>query len=295
MTSLPPPARSSSHSRLLMLGSAACFITNVLLIRALGGIESVSLWVVVSARFIVGLMIVLTVYRRDFQPMRLFTRGKLVERGVLGAIGTLGFYYTVTTLGAGRATFISSTYVIWGGLLAVRVLRERLRPALLIGAVITLLGLALLTNPFSRGVSAGAHDALALFIALGSAWIIVTIRQLHRTEHSSTIFAAQCVYGLLLCGLPALGGLAALTPVAWAVLALASVCAGAGQLLMTHAFRELKVAEGSLIQMLVPLGIAAGGMTFFGEHFTVAELFGGGLILVGAVAPALVAERRLAA
>ena len=295
MTSLPSSSQSAGRSRLLMIASAACFITNVLLIRALGGIESVSLWVVASARFIVGLMIVLTVYRRDFQPMRLFTRGKLVERGVLGAIGTLGFYYTVTTLGAGRATFISSTYVIWGGLLAVRVLRERLRPALLIGAVITLLGLALLTNPFSRGVSEGAHDALALFIALGSAWIIVTIRQLHRTEHSSTIFAAQCVYGLLLCGLPALGGLAALTPVAWAVLALASVCAGAGQLLMTHAFRELKVAEGSLIQMLVPLGIAVGGMTFFGEHFTVAELFGGGLILVGAVAPALVAERRLAA
>jgi drug/metabolite transporter (DMT)-like permease len=295
MTSLPAPARSSSRSRLLMLGSTACFITNVLLIRALSGIESVSLWVVVSARFIVGLMIVLTVYRREFQPMRLFTRGKLVERGVLGSIGTLGFYYTVTKLGAGRATFINSTYVIWGGLLAVWVLRERLRPALLIGAVTTLLGLALLTNPFSRGVSAGAYDALALLVALGSAWIIVTIRQLHRTEHSSTIFAAQCVYGLLLCGVPALGGLATFTPVAWAVLALASVCAGAGQLLMTHAFRELKVAEGSLIQMLVPLGIAVGGMVFFNEQFTAAELLGGGFILAGAAAPALVTERRLAA
>lgn len=295
MTSLPSIARSSSRSRLLMLGSAACFITNVLLIRALSGIESVSLWVIVSARFIVGLMIVLTVYRREFQPAHLFTRGKLVERGVLGALGTLGFYYTVTKLGAGRATFINNTYVIWGGLLAVWVLRERLRPALLIGAVTTLLGLALLTNPFSRGASASAYDALALLVALGSAWIIVTIRQLHRTEHSSTIFAAQCVYGLLLCGVPALGGLASFTPVAWAVLALASMCAGAGQLLMTHAFRELKVAEGSLIQMLVPLGIAIGGMVFFGEHFTAAELLGGGFILAGAAAPALIAERRLAA
>jgi drug/metabolite transporter (DMT)-like permease len=180
-------------------------------------------------------------------------------------------------------------------LLAVWALRERLRPALLIGAVTTLLGLALLTNPFSRGVSAGAYDALGLLVALGSAWIIVTIRQLHRTEHSSTIFAAQCVYGLLLCGVPALGGLATFTPVAWAVLALASVCAGAGQLLMTHAFRELKVAEGSLIQMLVPLGIAVGGMAFFNEQFTAAELLGGGFILVGAATPALVTERRLAA
>ena len=295
MTSLPSIARSSARSRMLMLGSAACFITNVLLIRALSGIESVSLWVVVSARFVVGLMIVLTIYRREFQPLRLFTRGKLVERGVLGAIGTLGFYYTVTRLGAGRATFINNTYVIWSGLLAVWVLRERLKPALLMGAVTTLLGLGLLTNPFARGATAGAYDAFALLIAVGAAWIIVTIRQLHKTEHSSTIFASQCVYGLLLCGVPAVGGLSTFTPVAWAVLALASACAGAGQLLMTHAFRELKVAEGALLQMLVPLGIAMGGMAFFGEHFTAAELLGGGLILAGAVAPALVAERRLAA
>lgn len=294
MTSLPSLVRASRRSRLLMLGSAACFVTNVLLIRALGGIESISLWVVVTARFVVGLAIVSTVYRREFQPGRLFTQRKLVERGVLGGLGTLGFYYTVTRLGAGRATFINNTYVIWGGLLAVWALRERLRPALLAGAVTTLLGLGLLTNPLARGATAGLHDALALLLAVGSGWIIVTIRQLHKTEHSSTIFGAQCAYGLLLCGGPALGGLAAFTPTAWAMLALASVCAGAGQLLMTHAYRELRVAEGALIQMLVPLGIASGGMVFFGEHFTASELLGGGLILAGAVAPALVAERRLA-
>ena len=294
MTSLPSTTRSPSHSRLLMLGSAACFIINVLLIRALSGVESVSLWVVVSARFVVGLGIVLTVYRRDFQPAHLFTQRKLVERGLLGGLGVLGFYYSVTMLGAGRATFINNTYVIWGGLFAVWVLRERLRPALLVGAAATLLGLGLLTNPFARGASASLYDALALLVALGSAWIVVTIRQLHRHEHTSTIFAAQCVYGLLLCGGPAVGGMDTLTPLAWAVLAVASACAGAGQLLMTHAFRDLSVAEGSLLQMLVPLGIALGGMAFFGEHFTAAELLGGVLILAGTTAPALLPARRLA-
>ncbi len=292
MTSLPSTVRSSRRSRLLMVGSAVCFIANVLLIRALSGFEHVSVWVIGAARFVVGIAIVQTLYRRDFQPRHLFTHGKLVERGLMGGLGTLGFYYLVTKLGAGRATFINNTYVIWGGLLAVWVLREKLRPSLLAGAAATLLGLGLLTNPFARGSSASVYDALALLVAFGSAWIVVTIRQLHHSEHTSTIFAAQCVYGLIVCGVPAAAGLSMLTPLAWAVLALASLSAGAGQLLMTHAFRDLSVAEGSLLQMLVPLGIATGGMVFFGEHFTSAELLGGGLILAGTAAPALLPDRR---
>ena len=56
---------------------------------------------------------------------------------------------------------------------------------------------------------------------------------------------------------------------------------GGGQLTMTRAYRELTVARGSLLQMLVPLGIAAGGALFFGEHFQPHELVGAALILGG--------------
>jgi drug/metabolite transporter (DMT)-like permease len=288
MTALPAPTRSPNISRLLMLGSAACFIANVLVIRALDQFQSVSVWLIVSARFVIGLAVVLTLYRRKFQPKHLLTHRKLVERGILGGLCTLGFYYTITQLGAGRATFINNTYVIWGALFAVIALGERLRPALLLGAVITVLGLGFLTNPFAGSArGTGAADFIALLNAFGAAWIVVTIRQLHAREHSSTIFAAQCVFGLLLCAGPALGELATVTPSAWALLGVASLCASAGQLLMTQAFRDLSVAEGSLLQMLVPLGIAVGGALFFHEHFTPWELCGGALILAGTAACAL--------
>lgn len=283
MTSSVSP-QAHRTSLLLMLGSTACFITNVLLIRALAGFGNVSVWLIVSARFLVGLAIVLALYRREFRPRHLFTHPKLVERGVLGGVCTLGFYYTVVHLGAGRATFINNTYIIWGGLFAVLALREHLRPALVAGAVVALAGLGLLTNPFSNGTHTGWLDAFAFANALGAAWIVVTIRQLHAREHTSTIFASQCVYGLIFCGGPAVAHLSALTPATWGVLAVASACAAAGQLLMTRAFRDLSVAEGSLLQMLVPLGITAGGVVFFQEHFTVPELIGGALILAGTAA-----------
>ena len=283
-----PAPRAHSNSLLLMLGSTVCFIANVLLIRALGKMGNASVWVVTSARFVIGLAIVMTVYRREFQPKHPFSHGKLIERGLLGGLCTLGFYYTIPLLGAGRATFINNTYVIWGGLFAVLALRERLRPILLLGAAVTLLGLGLLTNPFAGTTDGtGGYELIALLNAFGAAWIVVTIRQLHAREHSSTIFAAQCVYGLLLCLGPALANLTVISPAAWAIIIVASVFASAGQLLMTQAFRDLSVAEGSLMQMLVPLGIALGGAVFFQEHFTALELCGGALILAGTAVTAL--------
>jgi drug/metabolite transporter (DMT)-like permease len=56
---------------------------------------------------------------------------------------------------------------------------------------------------------------------------------------------------------------------------------------MTRSFRDLSVAEGSLLQMVVPLGIAAGGAVFFAEHFAVHELVGAALILAGTAFTAL--------
>jgi drug/metabolite transporter (DMT)-like permease len=66
-----------------------------------------------------------------------------------------------------------------------------------------------------------------------------------------------------------------------------ALCAGSGQICMTRAFRDLPVGEGSLLQMLVPLGIAIGGAVFFHEHFLASDLIGAALILAGSALPAL--------
>lgn len=264
-----------------MLLAAVSFTANVLLVRALGTMGETNLWLVSSSRFVMGLLLVSTIYRREFQPTHLYGNPKLIERGIVGAIGVYLTYLTVVKLGAGRATFIGNTYVIWGALLAAWLLREQLRPAVLVGSVIALAGLGLLMNVFSSQMRPGLYDFLAVVTALFSAYVVVTIRQLHHTEHSATIFAAQCAYGLVLCLVPAVMTYQPLSVTAWALILLASLTAGSGQLTMTRAFRDLPVAEGSLIQMLVPVGIAAGGMMFFGESFSLHEIGGAILILTG--------------
>lgn len=264
-----------------MLASAAFFVANVLLVRALGTLGSANVWLIAVARFVVGLGMIVAVYHREFQPTHLWRNRKLIDRGIAGGIGVYVTYLTVIKLGAGRATFIGNTYLIWGALLAAWWLKEKLQPALLVGAAAALAGLALLTNVFSSANPPGLYDALAVVGSLISAHVVVTIRQLHGSEHTSTIFAAQCAYGLLICTVPAVATFASIPPLAWVVLFVASLCAGAGQLTMTRAFRDLSVAEGSLIQMVVPLGIALGGGLFFHEHFAWHEVLGAALILAG--------------
>lgn len=264
-----------------MLLSAVSFTANVLLVRALGEFGEVNVWLMACSRGLIGLAMICAVYWRQFQPAHLWRRRKVIERGVAGGIGIYITYLTVVKLGAGRAVFISNTYVIWGALLAAWVLREKLRPAVIVGGVAALAGIGLLTNVFSATARPGVYDLLAIVGALLSAWVTVTIRQLHATEHTSTIFAAQCAYALVICGVPAAVTFAPLSAGAWGVMLLIGLSAGVGQLAMTRAFRDLPVAEGSLIQMLVPLGTALGGMLFFHEHFTPHEMIGAALILGG--------------
>lgn len=293
MKTRPSPIHFSRHRRsiVLMLVSTVCFTANVLLIRALGQLQTVNVWLIAWARFAVGLGLVVTFFRREFRPGHLFRNRLLAERGLVGGIAIYGFYLTVLKIGAGRATFINSTYVIWGGLMAASALGERFRPSLAAGGIASLAGLALLTRPFGGGSHAGFYDLVAMLAAFASAHVVVVIRRLHAREHTATIFAAQCVYGLLICSAPAALHLQPLSAAIWGVILLASVCAGAGQLTMTRAFRDLPVAEGSLLQMLVPVGIAAGGMVFFGERFTPVEMAGAALILAGSLLPAVWRER----
>lgn len=274
-----------------MLTSALCYTANALFIRALGTAQDVDVWLLSCVRFAVGMVLLLLVYRigpGGFQPRHLYQNRRLIVRGVLGGLSIYGFYLTIVHLGAGRATFVNNTYVILGGLMAVVLLREHFRRALLGGSLLALTGLALITNAFGTGVGIGFYDFIAILVALTAAYVIVTIRRLHAEgEHTATIFASQCVYGLLICSIPAIFNWTSHSLLAWTLMLIAGLCSGIGQITMTQSFRDLPVGEGSIIQMLVPLGVAIGGVFFYHEYFAMHELIGAALILGGTIIPAV--------
>lgn len=266
-----------------MLGSLVGFTVMALLVKYLGSDRGVSGWWALLFRAMVGLGVVGGIYfpSRQVSFRRAATGWMLVSRGVLGALGTAAYYLTLPKLGAGKATLIGNTWVIWAALLAVPLLGEGLTWRKIAGMLLAVFGIALITGLQGGDLSLfGRYEVIAIGGALLAAAVVVVIRQLTRTESSGTIFASQCIYtGLLalpFCWVSAWPGLVDL-----ALLTLAGVMAAWGQLGMTEGFRYLPVSIGGAFQILLPLSITLCGCLLFGETFTGVQIAGAGLILAG--------------
>lgn len=276
-----------------MTVSLLSFTANALLLKHMSSACGTGPWMALLFRAGTGFLITLAFFpsvpRGSPRPRlggldirRAATGRMLVSRGILGAFGTAAYYVTLPVLGAGKATLIGNTWVIWSALMAVFVLKEHLSMRQGWGIVVAILGLVLLTGMDHHTLAAqGLHEWIAITGALIAAATVVVIRQLTRTESSATIFASQCIYtGLLALPFVIKEGFT-LSVSDSALLTLAGCMAGAGQLTMTEGFRHLPVSIGGAFQVVLPLSITLGGIVFFGESFSLAQVAGATLIVSG--------------
>lgn len=284
-----PPSTAELHLDLrrgsvFMLLSLACFSANSLLLNHFTVHRHIDFWVPMTFRFVIGLAVTIALFAPTgiLRLERCFTGWLMASRGVLGALGTAAYYSTVGPLGAGKATLIGNTWCVFAAVIAAMTLGERLSVKKMLGITTVFGGLSLLTRiaPWSLA-EAGQWELVALLGALIAAAVVVLIRQLTQTESSASIFASQCVYGLLLSLPLAWPHFAHLQAADVSLMVVAAVCAAFGQLAMTEGFRFLTVTTGSAFQMTLPLIISLGGVVFFGEHFTLLQVVGGALILAG--------------
>ena len=286
----PSPTPHPAHridirlGSLWMLLSLACFTGNSLLIKQCSTVRHIDPWLTMSFRFAFGMLMTVVLFAPSgtLNVRRSFMSWMLASRGIMGALGTAAYYSTVGPLGAGKATLIGNTWCVWAAIMAAFVLHERLGIAKILGIAVAVIGLGLLTDisPASLALD-GKWEAVSLGGAILAAMVVVVIRQLTKTETSATIFASQCVYGLLLALPFAAQHVIHLNAGDYGFLIIAATCAAVGQLAMTEGFRFLTVAAGGSFQITLPLVISMGGIVFFGEHFTLVQAVGGALILAG--------------
>ncbi|MGE9295663.1 MAG: DMT family transporter [Puniceicoccales bacterium] len=275
---LSAPARGV----VLMLLSVALFSINCLVVKYLGQRGDVSFWAVNFYRGVAGTALALFLAGSGARDvLRVFYRPILIIRGILGGIGLAMFYVTVFHMDLGTASVINLTYVIWGSLFAAMFLGEKLRAQQVAGLALAFVGVPMLCGFSLEGV--GIYHLFAIGGAIISGAVVVLIRLLVRTESSTTIYAAQAIYGMLVA-VPFLQGgdlLPGLVPLL--LMLLAGALVAGGQLVMTLAYETLPVARGASIQLLLPVLNALGAIAFFGEHYTLVALAGGALVLVGSL------------
>ncbi len=277
-----------------MLGSLVGFTGMALLVKHLGSTRGISGWWSLLFRAAVGLLVVWGLYgpRKQVSFKRAATGRMLVSRGVMGAFGTAAYYLTLPPLGAGKATLIGNTWVIWAAILAVPLLGESLTLRKIAGMALAIGGIALITGLQGGDFSQfGKYELLAISGALIAAGVVVVIRQLTRTETSGTIFASQCIYAGLFA-LPFCFTVTAPGLMDIGLLTLAALLASVGQIGMTEGFRYLPVSIGGAFQIMLPLCITLCGWVLFDETFSQNQIIGAGLILAGCYGVVIPARRR---
>ncbi len=157
---------------------------------------------------------------------------------------------------------------------------NRPRPVEWAGLLLALAGLVLLLLP---GATAPAPAGFALMALAGIAWGIYTLKG--RGEASPLAGTARNFIGCLpfAAGLFWLGrGGAALTPegALWAVLS-GALASGVGYAVWYKALGGLSVVQAAVVQLLVPVIAALGGVVFLAEALTARLAWSGLLISAG--------------
>ena len=287
ITSCPPqrlPAPTIRRGVLVMLLSVAAFTVNSLLLRYIGpGQRGVRPEVPLLFRAVVGMVIVLVVFGRDRRTriLPVFRDRLLIWRGATGLAGTAAFYWTIPELGAGMATLICNTYVVFASVIAVLALGEALTVRRLVWLAAAFGGIALLVGPGEgvEGFSLGFHELIALLGAVVAAVSVVLVRKLVARHSIGTIYLAQCVWiflPLVVLAGPRLPGLEWLDV---GIILVAATAAGAGQLAMNEGYRCLSVSSGASMQMLWPVLTTVGGWWLFAERLIPLQIAGAVLVL----------------
>jgi len=278
----PPAFLSDRRSIFLMLSSIVLFSVNTLIIRGISAhVPAADGWMASLFRGFVGLIVVSAIYGfgRGLNPQRLIGSRLVIIRGVVGAMGIIAFYITITELGVSRAVVLNLTYPAFATIIAALWLKETISRAGMIWMGVAFIGLLLFLSKDGQFLNPSPYDLLGIAGAMGAGWVVVVIRRLRHEEHPATIYASQAFYGLL-ASTPAAMKIHMLPPFAWGGLAAGAVVVCFAQLLMTRAYQILPVSRGSAMHMTVPLVTALGGHYLFGETFGGMELAGAALTLV---------------
>ena len=193
------------------------------------------------------------------------------------------FSFAYVSLGAGVGALVlfavvQATMIGWG------VARgDRPRPAVWLGLAIAVGGLVGLTAP---GASAPDPLGVGAMAVAGAAWGVYTLRgrasAIDPVVANAASFARTLpVAAALVAAAGVTGGLAASPRGAALAVASGAIASGAGYALWYAALRGLTVSRAAILQLLVPVLAAAGGVLLLGETASLRLLVAGGAILGG--------------
>ena len=202
----------------------------------------------------------------------------------------LGFILQATGIepeNSSVSAFLTSLFVVFTPILGRLFFRERLAPITLVGAVLSVAGVYVLSNP-SGGL--GRSEILTLLCAVAFAFQIQMTNVITRNHSPETITFVQFGCAVLFSGITMLAmGVepAAIVRslgerhVAWTVLYTAVACSVIAMGVLNRYQRDISATRASVLYMLEPVFAAVFALLFTGEAMTLRKILGGAIILGG--------------
>lgn len=281
-----------------MLISALAFALMAALVKEAGQLGIPLLQIIFVRALISVALSLIDIARAGVHPLG-HRRVLLFARGLSGFLALTGVFYALIHLTMAQATVLQYLHPVFTALLAFLFLAERPTTATLACIALSLLGLTCIVSPY--GVAGDATSAplwpviAGLGGAFGSGVAYTLVRKLVTTEHPSVIvlyFPLVCVPGTLL-----LGSADFVWPTAagWWVLLGVGCFTQLGQLALTKAMQRDAASRVTSLSYVQIIFAAILGWLAFGEIPTPATLWGGGLILLGAIVSAWMQPRSVQA
>ena len=265
---------------MLLLAANGCFCLSGILIKCGLDIGPLRL---AFFRFVVGAGLVAAVTRSGRFKLQFNDKRLLFVRGLCGGTAVYIAFLAISKLGLGKGMLLICCYPIFACIFSAIFLKERFGVLSMAAIFMALTGIYFVSREGSESFSVlkvfGKYEIITLIGAVISGVAVTTVRKLHDTDNSWSIYFSQCLGGLVLFAVPALMSTWDISPAGWLIMSGIGVSATIGQLLMTQGFRYVPVRIGSLFGMLDPVLAYAAGVVIFGEGVSVAAVFGAVLVI----------------
>lgn len=215
-----------------------------------------------------------------------------LQRGVLGAVTALLFFYAVTHLPLAIATAIAMSAPIYVSVLGIVFLKEPASPRLafavglgLVGAAIIVLGGTDLANSAGQAPADGTSDLfgwIAAFLApLSYASVLVLLKHHSEDESAAAMTLAQFTIGALVTLPVALNGFTLPPAGLWLHIAAIGLLGTIGFLLLIAGLKRIPASIFAPLDYTGLVWAALWGWLFFAEPIGPTLVLGGILIIAG--------------
>ena len=216
----------------------------------------------------------------------------LFLRGAFGGSAVLCFFLAIEHLPVGVATLLNYTAPVFTALWAALFLGEPLGLGTLGALALTVLGVGLViygqAPPGELGF--GPWQLVGILSAVLSGAAVTCVRAVRRTDGPWEIFAAFCLIGMLVTGVPTAEHYLPPSGRDWLLLGAVGLLSLIAQLLMAYSLRYVKAAVGGILLQLTPVAALALGYFLYAEPMPLLSLAGAAVTVGGVSAGAWLAS-----